>query len=56
MEKHPEVDILGGGMTCFGEKADEAPPYCIGDVGYLELMDCCGLYHPTVLMRRSRIE
>lgn len=56
MEKHPEVDILGGGMTCFGEKEGDVPPYCIGDVGYLELIDCCGLYHPTVLIRRSRLE
>ena len=53
MESHPKVDILGSGMQCFGENEDTCEPYRTGEVGVLEFMECCAIYHPTVMMRKA---
>lgn len=56
MESHPKVDILGSGMQCFGENEDTCEPYRTGEVGVLEFMECCAIYHPTVMMRKASID
>lgn len=55
MDKHPEVDILGAGIHCFGQLSDECPPSCIGEFGSMELMEACCFFHPTVMMRTSSV-
>ena len=56
MESHPKVDILGSGMQCFGENEATCEPYRTGEVGVLEFMECCAIYHPTVMMRKASID
>lgn len=56
MESHPKVDILGSGMQCFGENEETCEPYRTGEVGVLEFMECCAIYHPTVMMRKASID
>ena len=55
MESHPEIDIIGSGMQCFGESDDVCEPFRIGEASYLDFLDCCALYHPTVVMRVASI-
>lgn len=55
MEQNPQIDILGAAMQCFGEYNDICTPCRVGEIGYMELLECCGLFHPTVFMRNDRI-
>lgn len=57
MEAHPEVDILGGGMTYFGGAHGTALPQP-GErpLTFSLFMRGCALMHPTVMMRRASIE
>ncbi len=57
MEAHPEVDILGGGMTYFGSEHGTALPQP-GErpLTFSLFMRGCALMHPTVMMRRASIE
>ena len=55
METHLDVDILGSGMHCFGDIDQACPPFRTGEIGYLELINTCPLYHPTVMMRLNSI-
>ena len=57
MEAHPEVDILGGGMTYFGDAHGTALPQPGGKpLTFSLFMRGCALMHPTVMMRRASIE
>lgn len=56
MENNSRIDILGAGLQCFGDDNTLYPPRCIGEVGYMELMECCGLYHPTAFIRKKSID
>jgi len=56
MEKTPHIDILGAGMQCFGDNDSVCPPCCTGELGYMELMESCGLFHPTVFIRKKSID
>ena len=55
MERHPDIDIIGCGMRCFGEAEYECQSYRPGEIGYLDFIECCALYHPTIMMRRDSI-
>lgn len=55
MEENSQIDILGAAMQCFGEYNDICTPCRVGEIGYMELLECCGLFHPTVFMRNDRI-
>lgn len=57
MEAHPEVDILGGGMTYFGDAQGTALPQP-GErpLTFSLFMRGCALMHPTVMMRRASLE
>lgn len=56
MEEHTSVDILGGGMMCFGDGQSTYSLACVGEFGCMELMESCCFAHPTVFMRKSSIE
>lgn len=55
MENHPEVDILGTGIRCFGDVEMDIPSYHVGNIGVKELLEGCCITNPTVMMRKSSI-
>lgn len=55
MESHPEVDVLGTGIRCFGDAEYDCPPFCVGNVGIKELLEGCCVTHPTTMIRKSRM-
>lgn len=54
MEKNPEVDVLGGGMKCFGKSNNEHIPKEI--ITIWDMLDGCCVIHPTVMMRSQVIK
>lgn len=55
MEHHPEIDILGCSMQCFGEN-DSLYKNTLGRISCHELFEYCCVAHPTVFARREALE
>lgn len=56
LEKHPEIDILGGGYETFGQESKVYPPQKSGDLDMYDFLEGCCIAHPTVMMRKERIK
>lgn len=54
MESHPDVDILGSGMSILG-KDEVMPPPCINNVGVSDFLENFCVFNPTSFLRTSSV-
>lgn len=55
MEEHPDVDILGGAILCFGNSGSETVTYNEQPVNARDLFNDPVLAHPAVMMRAESV-
>ena len=55
MELNTHIDVLGGGIQCFGETENSYNPF-IGEITIHELMDGCCIANPTSFIRAESIK
>lgn len=60
LDKHPEIDVIGGGSLTINEKGEviSQPPFMLSDPGYVkaQMMFYCPMANSSVMFRKSMID